>query len=253
MWEDPFEDEEIDSNTPEGLADLVDAQRSLLISVATGGPRIDDADRGYKKRHRLLKTGLERHGIALPFKWNSLWDWYGFYSGKLGSYAERRVHINELADPVLEQLDRLQTRGMVSDWGEAPETWATLNGRLEELRERVTTAATADDLQDVGRRAREVIIASVNLVFEAEMVPAGDDAPKGADAKNRLEHIMNNLVPGTAHAELRKLMRGALELAHKVTHSEGITRVDAFAAAQATVLIVRTLAEMKAEATEAGR
>lgn len=245
VWN-PYEDDdaEDDSSSPDALADLVDSQRSVLISVATGGPRIDDADREYKKRHRVLKRGLDHYGIVPPFKWSSLWDWYGYYSGKLGSYAERRAYINELADPVLEQLEKRQTRGVIADWGETPESWGTLNQRLDELKQRVSAATSTDDHQDVGRRAREIIIAAVNLAFRSEMIPPGDDIPKGADAKNRLEHVMNNLVPGTAHAELRKLLRDALDLAHKVTHSDGITRVDAFAAAQATVLVSRTLAEM---------
>lgn len=244
MWDDPFAAERPDTETPEGLADLVDAQRTLLISVSTGGPRIDDTDAAYKQRHRLLKAGLERLGIEPPFKWNSLWDWYGYYSGKLGSYAERRTYINSLADPVLDRLLRMQPPGVVAEWGPVPETWAAVNRRVEELRSRTAEASSTDDYQDLGRRSREIIIAAVNLVFTPEMVPLGDDVPKGADAKNRLEHIMNSLVPGTAHAELRKLMRTALELSHKVTHSEGITKVDAFAAAQAAVLVVRTVAVM---------
>ena len=252
MWN-PFDDEETeeDASSPEALADLVDTQRSVLISVATGGPRIDDVEREYKRRHRKLKQGLDHYGIAPPFKWSSLWDWYGYYSGKLGSYAERRAYINQLADTALEELEKLQTHGKVSDWGDTletpgavPENWGTINLRLEELKKRVGTATSTDDNQDVGRRSREIIIAAVNLVFRPEMVPPGDEVPKGADAKNRLEHVMNSLVPGTAHAELRKLLRAALEVAHKVTHSDGVTRVDAFAAAQATVLVVRTLSEM---------
>lgn len=222
VWEDPFEEDE--EATVESLVDLVDAQRSLLISVATGGPRIEEVESTYKKRHRRLKAGLDRHGVAAPFKWNSLWDWYGYYSGKLSTYAERRSYVNELADVAIDQLTSLATRG-VTDLGTSPETWGTLDARLEELKSLVPHAKSVDDLQDIGRRAREIIIGAVNLVFREDMVSSGAEVPKGADAKNRLDVIMESLVPGTAHAELRKVMRGSLELAHKVTHSENITRV----------------------------
>jgi hypothetical protein len=248
MWAmsaDPFNDNGLDADSPEGLADIIDAQRNTLISVATGGPRIDDMDAEYQRRHRVLKAGLQRIGISPPFPWNSLWDWYGYYSGKLGSYAQRRIHVNQLADPVLEELTRIQTRNVVSDWGAAPESWATVEDRLSELKVRLSNASSLDDYQDVGRRSREIVIAAVNISFDPEMVPTGDEVPKGADAKNRLEHILNSSVPGSSHAELRKVMRAALDLAHKVTHGDDITAIDAFASAQATVLVVRTLIEIE--------
>lgn len=217
MVEDPLQS--LDASTVQGLTDLVDALRSLLISVATGGPRIEEMDATYKKCHLAMRVGLERHGIDPQFKWNSLWDWY--CSGKLGSYAERRTFINQLADPVLERLVRLAARGGVSDGGDAPETWGTLEERLEELKAKVPTCVSLDDRQDIGRRAREIVIAAINLVFGPEMVPDGTEVPKGAGAKNRLDFVMDSLVPGAAHTELRQLMRTLLEPAHKINTPRG--------------------------------
>jgi hypothetical protein len=48
---------------------------------------------------------------------------------------------------------------------------------------------------------------------------------------------------GPAREELRRLVRDAWDLAQKVTHGD-VQAVDAFAAAQATVLVVRTLQEL---------
>lgn len=74
---------------------------------------------------------------------------------------------------------------------------------------------------------------------------AFDEAPKGSDAKNQLDLYMAKRIPGSTHEEMRKLMRAALELAHKVTHSDNITKADAFGAAQAAVLVVRLLEEIE--------
>ena len=59
----------------------------------------------------------------------------------------------------------------------------------------------------------------------------------------RIEHYLNARVAGPHNARLRGLVRKQLELAHQVTHDSGVDRLQAFAAAQATVSIVRTLQE----------
>lgn len=96
-----------------------------------------------------------------------------------------------------------------------------------------------------------MIIDVGNLVFTADMVPDGQEEPKAADAKARFDCAIQTYAPGSSHAELRKLMRAAWDLSQKVTHGD-VTRVDAFAAAQVTVLIVRTLAEMQGEGRPGG-
>ena len=43
---------EPDPATPEGLLELLNAQKQLLISVATDGPQIRTVDAKYKKRRK---------------------------------------------------------------------------------------------------------------------------------------------------------------------------------------------------------
>ena len=97
-----------------------------------------------------------------------------------------------------------------------------------------------------------MLIDAVNLVFAPDMVPDDKEPPKASDAQDRFDYITQTYASGKSHAELRKLMRAAWELVQKVTHGDNTTRVDAFAAAQATVLIVRTLAEMHREGRSGG-
>lgn len=237
---------EPDAETIAGLIDLIGRQRDLIVSVGTGGPGIDTVDARYQDRRRRIAAGLGRLGLAEPFPWRSLWDWYGFYSAHLPTYQSRRVHVRELADRMLQELERRGVQTTVADWGEAQEpTWDSLEARLTGLKTELDVAFTQDDLQDVGRRAREIMIDAANLVFDDSLVPSGQDAPPAGDAKNRIGMYVGARMQGAAHVELRALVKKALELAHKVTHSAGITRVDAFGAAQATVLVVRTLQEIQ--------
>ena len=241
---------EPDPGTVAGLIDLIEAQKALLISVSTGGPGIDSVDGQYKARRQQIISGLRRAGLQNPFPWRSLWDWYGVWSsGEYPSYALRRAYIRELSSPALEELERRQGQPGVADWGPASITWEVLEERLNGLKTELDGAGTLDELQDVGRRTREIIIDAVNLVFDESMVPADEDSPKVADAKARFDYCLSTRAAGSAHSELRSLLRAAWELAQTVTHSSSVTKIDAFGAAQAAVLLVRTLQTMEAEAT----
>ena len=112
------------------------------------------------------------------------------------------------------------------------------------LKDEIDTAADLDGFQDVGRRCREILKDAANLVFTEAMVPDGEDAPGRDDAKTRIDLYLQAQVPGRSHRDLRRLMRQAYDLANTVTHSSSADRPMAFAAAQATVLIVRTLQEI---------
>ncbi|HEV8277116.1 MAG TPA: hypothetical protein VGQ26_15690 [Streptosporangiaceae bacterium] len=71
----------------------------------------------------------------------------------------------------------------------------------------------------------------------------------GLDDRSRLARQVVLLSGAGIHrADLRRLARATWDLAQKVTHGN-LGRIEAFAAAQATVLVVRTLQALAAEAT----
>ena len=231
---------------------LIQAQAALLVTTATGGPRIDDVQSKYIENRRQLRNLLPRLGVEDPFPWTDLWEWHGFYRGNFDHYSERRAHIRSISTPALERLERLKTAGSVTDWGkDAPETWESIDKRLADAKRELDEASDLDGWQDVGRRCREIIIAAANLVFAEPMIPVGEEPPKGADAKRKIELYLKAKVPGSSHEDLRNLMKSALRLAHTVTHSNGIDGADAFAAAQATVLLVRCLQRIEGGSSSA--
>lgn len=236
-----------DSETLEGLVELLDAQKQLLISVATGGERIDDVNKRYIRRRKALNSALRTRGIKPPFPYEDLWSWYGHWSAELGSYAQRRVHITGLANPVREQLEAMLDGVEVSDPGGDPlPTWASLDARVEGIVNELRTDRTTDDYQDVGRRCREVLIDTAKLLADRSLVPAGQEPPQAANAKAWLDLFLASRASGRSYAELRKFIPAAWDMAQKVTHG-GIERVEAYAAAQATVLVVRTLQQLASD------
>ena len=238
-----------DLSTPEGLGQELEAQAALLIAVACGGPRIDAVQAEYQQRRQRLVRALGRRGLDYPFPWPDLWKWYGSW-GK--TWAERRMVVRDLVTPVLDAVGQLDAgAGVVDPNMGAVAAWADLDGRIAGLSAELIGASSLDDLQDVGRRAREVVIDCARLVADPALVPAGREPPKAADAKAWLDLFLAGHAGGRNRDELRRLVRAAWDLAQTVTHSD-IQRIDAFAAAQATVLVVRVCQELSRPAGDAG-
>jgi hypothetical protein len=251
MYPDPFSGEPDPDLTDLGeLMDEVERQAGLLITVATGGsPTSRQLDRQYQDRRRRLAAALGLRGLKYPFPWQDLGQWHGYWSASLGTYAQRRAKVNDLAGSVLEVLERQRSGLSVSDPGGGPPTWPDLDVRLAGLSDELDGASDLDDLQDVGRRAREILIDCAALLADPSLVPAAQDPPKAGDAKAWLDLFLTARAQGRNREELRRLVRAAWDLAQKVTHGS-LGRVDTFAAAQATVLVVRTLQGLAAEATQ---
>lgn len=223
------------------LMELVERQANIIVATGTGQARFDDYDTDYQRIDRALVTQFARLGLAPPFPWRSLWEWHGYYSQELPTYASRRVHVAALKR---EALDRLQDHAdtvTVHDpaAGDPIPTWEELNTRVRGLIDEYSGARDKDTWQDVGRRSREILIDLGKLISDPNLVPDGQDAPRGADARRWFELFLDTYASGHDRAELRALMRKTWDLAQKVTHGD-IDAVDAFAAAQATVLLVRT-------------
>lgn len=231
-----------DRGDPKELLVLFDTARDLITAVATGTPISTALNAEYRELRRALDKDLTRVGISNPLRWSDLSQWWA-YAKRWGTYDGRRTEIARICDPIERQLTDLQHRGVL-DWNEGSVTFGALELRLAGLKREVSDSRCLDDWQDVGRRAREITIDAVNLVFDPNMVPDGEPEPKGADAKRKIDLVLDHFAPGKAHQELRAVMRAAEKLTQQVTHASGITYVDAYAAAQATVLLVRTLEAM---------
>lgn len=88
-----------------------------------------------------------------------------------------------------------------------------------------------------------MLIDCAQLLADRSLVPAGTDTPKDGDAKAWLDLFLAKHAAESSRDELRKLIRAAWDLSQKVTHCD-LGHVDAFAAAQATVLVVRVVQEL---------
>ncbi|KRC52348.1 hypothetical protein ASE16_04800 [Leifsonia sp. Root227] len=216
-------------------------QANLIVETGTGGRGFATVEPEYQETDEVLVANFARFGLEPPFPWRSLWEWYGFYSQNLGTYRERREHLAALTRAALEELRKVEAIGEVHDPtpdDDSP-TWEKVNPRVAALIKEYGSARDRDTWQDVGRRSREILIDLGKLIADPALVPEGQEAPKGADARAWFDLLLATRAAGKDKAELRSMMRSTWDLAQKVTHGD-IDDVDAFASAQATVLLVRT-------------
>lgn len=226
---------------------LLQRVANMIVAVGVGQVRIQDVNKDYKKLDRQLRANFKILGLPEPFPWREMWEWYGYYKLELETYQLRRDHIARLTREALDRLNTIENTGQVHDPapdGDDP-TWERVNTRVAGLIDKYSSARTLDDWQDVGRRSREILVDLGKLLAGAGLVPEGGKAPKLADAKAWFDMMLAQRSSGPSKSEFRAVMRATWELAQKVTHGD-IDDVDAFATAQATVLVVRTTQKLLA-------
>jgi len=238
-------DEEDAQSSVEGLLEVVDAMRSLLIAVALGDPTPQAAEDEYRTRWTAISRALERLGLANPFPWRSVWDWLAYYSRHLATPTEKRNYVADLVEPLVAELEARASPRMGDKWRAG---WGFVQARLSQLESRMRSAVSVDDFQDIGRRAREIVVSATNLVFRDSMVSPGVSIPKGADARSRLEIVLASEMGMRLRPELRALLRELMQRlwdqAQTLTHSSSATRLDASVVSQMTAALARSLMEL---------
>lgn len=64
--------------------------KNVMVSVATGGQRIQDAETEYQKTYSKVAFALKKIDADHTNYYRSLWDWYGKWRADLPKYQERR-------------------------------------------------------------------------------------------------------------------------------------------------------------------
>jgi excisionase family DNA binding protein len=146
----------------------------------------------------------------------------------------------------LTALDRLTTPRGLLDVGPRSADWPTLEARIRELGPLLDKADSLDEVQDIGRRCREIVGDLLDLVAPPASAHGSRESTPG-DRKARFDVFLDRRVDGESRGALRRLLRSTLGLANAVTHSSRGARIEAVACAHAAVLLTRTLRELVAE------
>jgi hypothetical protein len=123
--------------TDEELLAEIEQQRSLMVAVATGGPRIQQVNLEYTERRDRLAGELARRGIPDANPYSDLWGWYGRWSaGDMARWQSRRAHLFEMYQPLIE---RVKASGTGVRAFEEPTGWPRVDRGVDEIRRRMET------------------------------------------------------------------------------------------------------------------
>ena len=229
----------------DAILELIESVRNTLISVATGGPRINTVNEQYRNSYLTLTQELNTRGLSNPIPYSDLWHWYGKWSsGDLPTYQSRREYIRGLFEPLREHLlegPSSQGTEMFSE----PTGWSLVDRQLGEARKVLESASTEEQFQSVGLHCRETLISLAQTVFDPDQHPPtdGDNVDVGdTDAKRMLDRFLAVEVSGRSNAGARRLAKVSLDLANELQHRRTATFRQAALCAEATASVINIIA-----------
>jgi hypothetical protein len=94
----------------ESLLKKIKLIQSIMVNVSTGGALIQEREDEYIVIYLEIATEIERMakvGIVLPHdnSFRTLWDWYGYWSSRLPSYASRKQYVLKLYAPLRDLIE----------------------------------------------------------------------------------------------------------------------------------------------------
>jgi len=220
------------------LLKQIDYLKNTMISVSTGGQRIQSAEQQYKQTYNEVSQQLRKLGIENPNNYDSLWSWYGKWSSDFPHYQERRDYINEMYKQLVAVFfDAEQTK--IVDIKVDLSGWDKINRTIIEINKREKQAQSEEQFQAVGMLCRELIITLAQSVYDSEKHPNVDGIEiSKTDAKRMLEAYITIVLAGNESEELRAYAKITNKLANTLTHKRTATKKEMMFCTSATLALV---------------
>jgi hypothetical protein len=233
-------------------AAVLQKMKDIMISVATGGPRIESANAEYRDLYAAADKELRIRGVDHANPFPDLWDWYGRWSsGDLPSYRSRREFVASLLNPMIEQV-RAHRPGAAMP-PVVPTGWPRVDRQVGEARRRLAEAQTEEQFQAVGLLCREVLVSLAQAVHDPAHHPSLDGVPASeTDAKRMLEAYIAAELVGSSHEALRRHAKAAYALAIELQHKRTASFRETALCVEASSSIVNVIAIISGRRDSAG-
>jgi len=224
--------------TKETLIIDIDFMKNIMISVSTGGHRIQEVNDEYKSKYLVINKALNKLSLQNPNSYKDLWEWYGKWSSDFPHYRERRAFIREMYDTLLQILEENEEPEMISITVDLS-GWERVERSIQEIQTRLSEAKKEEQCQAVGFLCRDTIITLAQAVFIPDKHPILDEvAVSKTDAKRMLEAYISFELAGSSNKSLRKYAKATLDLANELTHKRTATNKDAALCSTATLSLI---------------
>jgi hypothetical protein len=224
--------------TKDKLLKEIEFLKTTMISVSTGGQRIQEINDEYKQAYQNVRKALQRLNLQNPNPFKDLWDWYGKWSSNFSTYRERRAYIREMFSNLIQALEENAEPEMISVTIDLT-GWERIERSIQEIKARQSEASKEEQFQVIGLLCRETIITLAQSVYVPEKHPILDGAKVSkTDAKRMLEAYITIELAGSSNEKLRKYVKTTLDLTNELTHKRTATKRDATLCSVATLALI---------------
>lgn len=202
-----------------------------------------------------LRAVLARLGVEFDPPFLDFDEFYDYWvrqgASGAGGWAARRAILADLFNPIHERLADLEANEAGNELAEAvsprPRTgWTQVDDEIAELRRHFRAAQSPQDYRNVGNDCVAVLERlSATAYLPERHLQEGEAEPPVASTKARLSRVVEVDLVDRSNAELRKLVRAAIEQAQAVKHRTPDRKQAGIAADSVIMLtnIFRRLAE----------
>jgi len=224
------------------LIQEIENLKSIMIAVATGGPRIQQMNPSYMAKYQEVNDLLALEKLENPNPFPDLWRWYGRWSsGDLPTYQSRREYISNMYDSLLKELHARKS-GVTSKFEVEPTGWTRVDRGVDKIKSQLEKAKNEEDFQGVGLLCREVLISLAEAVFDLEKHKTLDETtPSETDANRKLEAYISIEIGGKSNEAIRRVIKAALVLANDLQHRRTATFKEAALCSQATFTVINSI------------
>ena len=222
------------------LKQNIETVRNIMVTVATGGNRIQEEDERYKKLNTQIASDCKRLNLTYNNPYSNLWEWYGKWKADFPTYQERRTYINELFAPTLSYFDDTEYSNSIETFVELDD-WERIRRTVTKIKRDSSIAKNEEDFQSIGLLCREVIISLAQAVYNP--VVHGTEDEKGViigetDAVRMIGNYISIELSGSSNDELRAYAKNTNKLANRLTHERNATKKDMLLSVSSTIALI---------------
>lgn len=222
------------------LRQNIETIKSIMVSVATGGNRIQEEEVRYKELHVQVERDCKALNITYNNTFVSLWDWYGKWKSDFPTYQERRTFIRELFTPTLAYFDESESHSNIETFVDLDD-WERIKRTIIKIKRDSDVAQNEEDFQTIGLLCRDVIISLAQAVYNPLIHGATDETGKqigNADAVRMIGNYISSELSGSSNDELRAYAKNTNKLANKLTHERNATKKDMLLTVSSTIALI---------------